>query len=207
MCVRHSPPAPLNVGRPDEADRPAPRRARTRLDFRKYSWKDLIPSPSEDVRDADCCDIADSFRRWGSTRDSVLSVFTDELCLVGKRQVGERGRNGCMEYFICQPRWHELWGCCGLETGGCHCMYVLYVCTRRVRITSPHLPPPVQDDSSLIRYDYLGLYVHVVASSVELPHCTDPDRAVGHSVGLRRRRPELIATDRVQVGFLDRNDD
>jgi hypothetical protein len=38
-CVLHKPPAPLNVGRPEEADSPAPKRARIRVDSARCCWK------------------------------------------------------------------------------------------------------------------------------------------------------------------------
>ena len=38
-CVLHKPPAPLNVGRPEEADSPAPKRARIRVDLARWCWK------------------------------------------------------------------------------------------------------------------------------------------------------------------------
>lgn len=37
--VLQSPPAPLNVGSPELADRPAPRRARIRVDWFRWAWK------------------------------------------------------------------------------------------------------------------------------------------------------------------------
>jgi hypothetical protein len=38
-CVLHNPPAPLNVGRPELALKPAPKRARILVDWLKCSWK------------------------------------------------------------------------------------------------------------------------------------------------------------------------
>lgn len=39
-CVRQRPPAPRKVGRPEEAERPAPQRARTRLEVLMALWKE-----------------------------------------------------------------------------------------------------------------------------------------------------------------------
>lgn len=79
LCVRHRPPAPLNVGRPDEADRPAPSRARTRLDLVRCSWKDLMSSPSKDAGDPGWWDIVDSFRRREGVRSTGLNLFKGRL--------------------------------------------------------------------------------------------------------------------------------
>lgn len=53
--VRHRPPAPRKVGRPEEAERPAPRRARTRVDCLRWAWKEstaaLSSALSEDEED------------------------------------------------------------------------------------------------------------------------------------------------------------
>lgn len=38
--VRQSPPAPRKVGRPEEAERPAPQRARILLEVLRVSWKE-----------------------------------------------------------------------------------------------------------------------------------------------------------------------
>lgn len=40
----HMPPAPRNVGSPEEADRPAPQRARIRSEEDKYFWNCAIAS-------------------------------------------------------------------------------------------------------------------------------------------------------------------
>lgn len=190
LCVRHSPPAPRNVGRPDEADRPAPSRARTRLDFVKCSWKDLMSSSFKDVGDAGECVIVDSFRRRETVRKIVVSLVADrlegrQLLLDRTRHVKERGRNGCMKYLTCQPRWHELRGCFCLETG-------VTVYTSRARITSPTFPCTVWR-SDLIR---------VVASSVDLL-----SRSRSGSWTQCGVAEEAARTDRVHVRFLDRNAD
>ena len=40
--MRQRPPAPRKVGSPDEADKPAPRRARIRFEERREEWKESI---------------------------------------------------------------------------------------------------------------------------------------------------------------------
>lgn len=49
-CVRQRPPAPRKVGRPEDAERPAPQSARTRFEDLSVSWKEAM-SPLATVKE------------------------------------------------------------------------------------------------------------------------------------------------------------
>ena len=60
--VRHMPPAPRKVGRPDEAERPAPRRARMRVDDCRCLWKESRSAWGIEVGGAE--EVEEAIVRW-----------------------------------------------------------------------------------------------------------------------------------------------
>jgi hypothetical protein len=114
-CVLHSPPAPLNVGSPELALKPAPNNASILVDLFKCSWKlsrslcgtTLARAAEEAILRATCGSDRMAVVRYKQSSDSYMPV-SRRLPMAIHSSNPKGGRHACAVRF--RQHWLGSWG-------------------------------------------------------------------------------------------------